>query len=219
MPSRPLFSRSRDIRQFHFRNLGHYFLRGILVLAPVMITFTVVLWLFRKLDGWVNPYVNAPGVGLLAMIVLILLVGWFSSFFIIQRTFRIVDRVLEHLPGVSFIYSSVRDFFEAFVGRKRRFNQAVLVKTFNDDVWLVGFLTDEAAGNFGMGENYVSVYVPQAYNVAGQLYVVPRERIRLIENHASTEVMKYAVTGGAVELAEKEPETRNLVRAARSQPA
>lgn len=200
MPSRPASSRSRDIRRFDVRNLGQYFLRGILVLAPVAITFTVVVWLFRKLDGWVNPYVNAPGVGLLTLIVLILLVGWFSSFFLIQRTFRIVDRVLEHMPGVSFIYSSVRDFFEAFVGRKRRFSQAVLVNVFPNDVWLVGFLTDEAAGNFGMGEDYVSVYVPQAYNVAGQLYVVPRDRVKLLEDHSAADVMKYAVTGGAVEL-------------------
>lgn len=200
MPYRPDPFRPRDLREFRFRNLGQYFLRGILVLAPIIITFSVVLWLFRKLDGLVNPYVNAPGLGLLAMILLILLVGWVSSFFLIQRTFRVVDRVLEHMPGVSFIYSSVRDFFEAFVGRKRRFSQAVLVNVFADEVWLVGFLTDEAAGNFNLGENFVSVYVPQAYNVAGQLYVVPRERVRLIENHAPPEVMKYAVTGGAVEL-------------------
>jgi uncharacterized membrane protein len=200
MPSRPASSRQRDIRQFHVRNLGQYFLRGILVLAPIAITFTVILWLFRKLDGWVNPYVDAPGAGLLAMIVLILLVGWFSSFFLVQRTFRIVDRVLEHMPGVSFIYSSVRDFLEAFVGRKRRFTQAVLVNVFADEVWILGFLTDESAGSFDLGENFVSVYVPQAYNVAGQLYLVPRERVRLIENHPSPDVMKYAVTGGAVEL-------------------
>jgi uncharacterized membrane protein len=200
MPSRPSTPRKRDLREFHPRNLGQYFLRGVLVLAPVIITFTVVVWLFRKLDGLMNPYVNAPGAGLLAMILIILLVGWVSSFFLVQRTFRVVDRILEHMPGVSFIYSSVRDFFEAFVGRKRRFTQAVLVNVFAEDVWLVGFLTDEDAGNFNLGEKFVSVYVPQAYNVAGQLYVVSRERVKLIEGHAPPEVMKYAVTGGAVEL-------------------
>lgn len=219
MSSRSPSHRPRDLREFHFRNLGHYFLRGLLVLAPVMITFTVIVWLFRKLDGWMNPYTEIPGLGLLAMILLILLVGWFSSFFIIQRTFRVVDRVLDHLPGVSFIYSSVRDFLEAFVGRKRRFTQAVLVNVLADDVWIVGFLTDEAAGNFNLGDEFVSVYVPQAYNVAGQLYVLPRNRVRPIENHAPPEVMKYAVTGGAVELAEKEPDNRNMPGAPRSQPA
>ena len=199
MPSRPIIL-SRDRRPLRQRSLGHFFLRGLLVLAPVMITFTVVLWLFRKLDGWVNPYVSAPGVGLLSMIVLILLVGWVSSFSLIQRTFKVVDRVLEQMPGISFIYSSVRDFFEAFAGRKRRFTQAVLVSVFSEDIWIVGFLTDETAGNFELGEDYVSVYVPQAYNVAGQLYVVPRNRVRPIEGHTSPDVMKYAVTGGAVEI-------------------
>lgn len=203
MSARPSLQLHRDLRRFHPRHLGQYFLRGVLVIAPLLITASVCVWLFRKLDGLINPYETAPGLGLLALILLIILVGWISSFFLIRRTFSVVDRGLEQLPGVSFIYSSVRDFFEAFVGRKRRFTQAVLVSVFNDDVWIVGFLTDEAAGNFDLGEDYVSVYVPQAYNVAGQLYVVPRDRVKLIENHAPPAVMKYAVTGGAVELVEK----------------
>lgn len=200
MPSRPPASRPRDRPHFQSRSLGQYFLRGILVLAPVLITFSFLVWLFRKLDGLVNPYVNAPGAGLAAMILFVLLVGWVSSFFLVQRIFRVVDRILEHMPGVSFVYSSVRDFFEAFVGRKRRFTKAVLVNVFADEVWLVGFLTDETAGNFNLGEKYVSVYVPQAYNVAGQLYVVSRERVRPLEDHSPPDVMKYAVTGGAVEI-------------------
>jgi uncharacterized membrane protein len=194
----------RHIRHFHIRHTGEYILRGVMVLGPLLITISLLVWFFRKLDGLFNPYVTTPGAGFVALVLFIVVVGWVSSFFFMRRTFGIVDRGLEHLPGVSFIYTSVRDFLEAFVGNKRRFTQAVLVKVFADDVWLVGFLTDDAAGNFNLGEEYVSVYVPQAYNVAGQLFVVKRARVRLIENRSSAEVMKYAVTGGAIESVDKD---------------
>jgi uncharacterized membrane protein len=102
---------------------------------------------------------------------------------------------------VNFIYSSIRDFFDAFVGDKRRFTQAVLVNVLAEEVWMVGFLTDEDLTKLELGADYVAVYVPQAYNVAGQLYMVKRSRIRPLDDLASTDVMKYAVTGGAVEIA------------------
>ena len=108
-------------------------------------------------------------------------------------------------PGIKFIYSSVRDFFGAFAGDKRKFNQAVLANVFGNDVWIVGFLTDEEMNKFEMGSDKVAVYVPQAYNFAGQLYILPRDKVRHIEHITSGEAMKYAVTGGVVHLEEEEP--------------
>jgi uncharacterized membrane protein len=90
----------------------------------------------------------------------------------------------------------VRDFFEAISGSKKGFTRAVLVNVFADEVWIVGFLTDDDLNKFNLGAEYVSVYVPQAYNFAGQLYMVNRKRIRLVEQVPSGEAMKYAVTGG-----------------------
>lgn len=191
-------------RKFSFRHVGQYFLRGILVIAPLFLTITLLLWLFRKVDGLLSPQITTPGLGLLSVLLAVVLVGWISSFFFVQRTFGVIDRGLEHTPGVSFIYSSLRDFLEAFVGNKRRFTEAVLVNVHADEVWLVGFLTDEDLDAFGLGAKFVSVYVPQAYNVAGQLYLVKRERVRPIGHLSPPDVMKYAVTGGAVEVSEKD---------------
>jgi uncharacterized membrane protein len=62
-----------------------------------------------------------------------------------------------------------------------------------------------------MGADKVAVYVPQAYNFAGQLYVLPREKVKKIDKISSGEAMKYAVTGGVVDLdAERHKETRDL---------
>lgn len=190
--------------QFHWRNSGQYFLRGILVLAPVLITISALLWAISKVDGILHPLVTRPGLGLAFILLLIVLVGWISTFGFIKRIFGLAGTAIEHTPGVSFIYTSVRDFFEAFVGNKRRFTQAVLVNVLDDDVWLVGFLTDEDPSMFNLAAGYVSVYVPQAYNVGGQLYLLKRSRVRPIENLAPADVMKYVVTGGAVEIADKD---------------
>lgn len=201
--NQPAHKRLRHIRHFHFRHTGEYILRGVLVLAPVLITISLLIWFFRKLDNFLNPYITTPGAGFVVVVAFVITVGWISSFLMMRRTFGIVDRGLEHLPGVSLIYTSLRDFLEAFVGNKRRFTQAVLVNIL-PEVWTVGFLTDESGGNFNLGEDYVSVYVPQAYNVAGQLYVVKRDRVRSIENRSPAEVMKYAVIGGAIESSDKD---------------
>jgi uncharacterized membrane protein len=116
------------------------------------------------------------------------------------------DHWLEKTPGIKFIYTSTRDFFEAFAGDKKRFNKAVLANVFAEEVWIVGFLTDEEMQKFEMGADKVAVYVPQAYNFAGQLYILPRSKVRKIDKISSGEAMKYAVTGGVVDLDDERKE-------------
>ena len=118
------------------------------------------------------------------------------------------DHWLEKTPGIKFIYSSIKDFFEAFAGEKRRFNKSVLINVFADDVWIVGFITDEELQKFELGADKVAVYVPQAYNFAGQLYILPRARVKAIENITSGQAMKYTVTGGVVDLDEERNEEK-----------
>lgn len=114
------------------------------------------------------------------------------------------DHWLERTPGIKFIYTSIKDFFEAFAGDKKKFTKAVLANVFANDVWIVGFLTDEEMQKFEFGADKVAVYVPQAYNFAGQLYILPREKVKHIQHISSGDAMKYAVTGGVVEMEEKE---------------
>lgn len=180
--------------------MGRYFFRGLMVIAPIIVTIALVHFVFVWVDSLLKPWVETPGVGFVIILTLVFVVGWVGSFLLADRLFGWFDAWLERLPGVNFVYSSVRDFFKAFVGNKRRFTHAVLVNVFAEDVWLVGFLTDEDLDEFQLGADFVSVYVPQAYNVAGQLYLVRRDRVRAVDHIAPGLAMKYAVTGGAVEL-------------------
>ena len=96
--------------------MGQYFLRGVLVIAPVLITIGLLLWLFRKVDGLLSPQVTMPG--LACVLFSVVLIWWISSFFHRATYLRRVQPRAGAHARVSFIYSSLRDFFEAFVGSK-----------------------------------------------------------------------------------------------------
>ncbi len=202
-----------------------YFLQGLLIIAPLAITIYSIYWIVSTVDSWVpislfrEPIRDADGkitgyiaknygLGFLIVITAIIVIGYLSSLFIQSKIFNLFDRWLEKTPGIKFIYTSTRDFFEAFAGNKKKFNIAVLANVFSDDVWIVGFLTDEEMQKFDMGSDKVAVYVPQAYNFAGQLYILPREKVKKIEQISSGEAMKYAVTGGVVDLEAEKKEPR-----------
>ncbi|HEX2630059.1 MAG TPA: DUF502 domain-containing protein [Chitinophagaceae bacterium] len=193
------------------KKLLRYFIQGIIILAPIGITAYVLYWLFEKVDSILRPAVgNIPGLGFGIIIVFVLLVGWLSSNFLMGSAINFFDHLIERTPGIKFIYTSTKDFFEAFAGDKRKFNRPILANVFADDVWIVGFLTDEEMQKFDMGADKVAVYVPQAYNFAGQLYILPHDKVRKIERITAGEAMKYAVTGGVVDLdAERTEEKRN----------
>lgn len=202
---------------FRWKKVIQYLLQGLLIIAPLAITAYTIYWIVSTVDGWI-PIFRQPirdfqgnitgyevknyGVGFIAILMVVVLIGYLSSFFIQSKIFNLFDSWLEKTPGVKFIYSSVRDFFNAFAGDKKKFNKAVLANVFSADVWIVGFLTDEEMSKFEMGADMVAVYVPQAYNFAGQLYVLPRARIKYIDSITSGEAMKYAVTGGVVDVDE-----------------
>jgi len=206
MPTRPLSRHTpKALAATTGGRLLHYLLRGLILLVPIALSIFIVYWFLDRVDGILRPFFPTRGMGLLALLAIVVITGWFSSFFLIKKIYRLVDSWLERMPVINFIYSSTRDFLEAFAGKKRRFTQAVLVNVLAEEVWLIGFLTDEDLEEFKLGGKYVSVYVPQAYNVAGQLYLVKRDRVRPIDHLSSAEVMKYAVSGGAVELVTGKP--------------
>jgi uncharacterized membrane protein len=210
----PLFMK---YRQFP-RKLFQYFLQGLIILAPIAITIFAVTSLFNWIDSilpnlvhklfpkWlgVDEYGSPrriPGVGFIVVVFVVLLVGYISSSFIVSRLVDLFDKILERTPGIKFIYSTVKDFFEAFAGNKRKFDRAVLVSIESIDVWKVGFITQDELKEFGL-QDYVAVYVPQSYAFAGNLYFVKKERVRVLSDISSAEAMKFAISGGVTEIDE-----------------
>jgi uncharacterized membrane protein len=190
------------------------FLQGLVVIVPIAVTIYAVIWLFRAIDSilpgivyalfpdnTVIPHesVDIPGINVIILILLIIFIGWISSLFFVSRLVSFFDRVLEHTPGVKFIYTSVKDFLEAFAGNKRKFDKPVLVNVDGADVWRVGFITHEDAHSLDLADHAV-VYVPHAYAVSGITYIVPKEKIRLLTHTTSADAMKFTISGGVTEV-------------------
>lgn len=193
-----------------FKKILRLFIQGLVILAPIGVTAYVIYWLFTKVDNILLPYVDIPGLGFVIIIVFILLVGWVSSTFLMGGFISLFDSWVGRAPVIKFIYTSTKEFFEAFSGDKKKFDKPILANAFAEDVWVMGFITDEELAKFNMGAEMVSIYIPQAYHWAGQLYILPRSRIRIIDKVGPGDVMKYAVTGGVVDAEEEKsllPET------------
>ncbi len=191
-----------------------FFLQGLVLIAPVAVTVYVILWLFTTVDNLLpniihsifphnpdieNRIVTIPGFNFVLVIFLFIIIGWLSSLFFVSRILSLFNYLLEHTPGVKFIYTSVKDFFEAFTGNKRKFDKPVLVNVDAAGVWRVGFITQASAVHFEMPENVV-VYVPHSYAVSGITYIVPKENIRPLTHITPTDAMKFAISGGITEV-------------------
>jgi uncharacterized membrane protein len=184
-----------------FQRVIQYFLQGLLILGPVSITIYFIYIVFDKIDSILRPAINIPGLGFVIIIGFILFVGYISSFFVMGRILSVVDKILEKTPGIKLFYSFVRDFFEAFAGNKKKFTHNVLANVDDTDIWRVGFITQEDMSIFGM-ENYVAVYLPMAYSVAGNVYIVPKEKIKPITSISAAQSMKFAVSGGVTTISD-----------------
>jgi uncharacterized membrane protein len=187
------------------RGLLQVFLQGLIILAPIVITIWALTSLFNFVDSILPDIIekifpefsnyNLPGMGFIVAILIILLVGYVSSSFVVGKLVELFDSILQKTPGIKIIYTTVKDFFEAFAGNKRKFDKAVLVAIEAPDIWRIGFVTQEELTEFGLNE-YVAVYVPQSYAFAGHLYFVKKDRVRIVTDIGSADAMKFAISGG-----------------------
>jgi len=198
------------LERFRWKSIIKYLLQGLLVIAPIAVTIYAIYWVVSTIDSWL-PIFRQPvkdfeghtigyevknyGLGFVIVIVSVILIGYLSSFFIQSRIFSLFDKWLEKTPGVKYIYSSVRDFFEAFAGEKRKFDKPVLANVDDTDVWRIGFITQRDMSNWGL-QNHLAVYVPMAYSIAGNVYILPSNRVKPITRITSSDAMKFAISGG-----------------------
>jgi uncharacterized membrane protein len=207
------------MKPFRPAKLVNYFFQGLIILAPIVITAWAVLSLFNYIDDILpnllhvlfpdlvklNPQgepEKIPGLGFLVVVLIVLSVGYISSLFFVSKLVDLFDRVLERTPGIKIIYTTIKDFLEAFAGNKRKFNKPVLVNVDASDVWRMGFITQTDLSQFDMKE-HVCVYVPHSYAFSGITYFVKQDRIRVIKDVNSTDAMKFVVSGGVTDVAEE----------------
>jgi uncharacterized membrane protein len=175
------------------RRLLNYFLRGLVLVAPLAITLYVCWIVFVRIDGWLG--LPIPGLGFVVTIALITLIGFLGSNLITRGMLAIVDQTVGRLPFVRLLYTSTKDLLNAFVGEKRRFDKPVLVRVSREsEARMVGFVTQESLDRLGL-PGYASVYFPQSYNFAGNLVAFPSSQLEPLDA-ASADVMAFIVSGG-----------------------
>lgn len=181
-----------------------YFIQGLLLFIPVIITGAILLKLFDffaslfSTFGFSSNTLLNTALGLSLTLLFILFLGLLASSFVFKGLFTYIEEKLEHVPFIRHIYSPVKDFTNAFVGNKKRFNKPVLVLTNPQaNIEEIGFITREELDDFGLKDR-VAVYMPLSYSLSGKLIIVPKQSVKPL-NIEPAEAMKFIVSGGVTD--------------------
>ncbi len=185
------------ITEITSRRLIRYFLQGILFVGPISITVFIMYKMFMFVDGLID--IDIPGLGMLIVFGSITILGALASTIFAKPLFDLLENLLNHLPVVKVLYSSLKDFMDAFVGKDKKFTQPVLILTSGEsNLHMIGFVTKPDMNEIGL-PGMAAVYFPHSYNFSGNVYLVSKEFIKPIAA-SSTEVMKFVVSGGVAGL-------------------
>ena len=199
--------------------LQQYFIAGLLVWLPLVITVWVLMWLLGMLDGifvsilatieavvpgltgMAQAVMKIPGIGVLALGLLILLTGTLAANIVGQWWIRQWDALMARIPVVRSIYSSVKQVSDTlFSGSGKAFSKALLVQYPRHGSWTVAFLTGHPGGEVAhhLPGAHVSVYVPTTPNpTSGFFLMMPREDVIELDMSVD-EALKYIISMGVV---------------------
>jgi uncharacterized membrane protein len=179
-----------------------YFLQGIIVVVPLVAVYLTGKYIYDLLADY--SLFGSVWITLGIVLLSILIIGWFGRNVFLQPFFILFEDVLVRAPVIKFVYTSIKDLMEAFVGEKKRFNQPVLMDLIDGtQLQRFGFVTEDALHKLGPEfTGKVAVYVPMSYSVSGNLYIVPGTILTPLPNVEPAELMKYILSGGVTDLEE-----------------
>jgi uncharacterized membrane protein len=192
--------------------LKRYLITGLLIWIPLVITLWVLKVIFDMLDAsllllpealhtenWLG--VHIPGLGAILTIVIVFLTGIFATNFFGAQLVEVWHDVLQRIPVVNSIYSSVKQISDTlFSSSGQAFRKALLVQWPHPGMWTIAFLTGTPGGDVlnHLPPDCVSVYVPTTPNPTGGYFVIVR-RVDVIELDMSVDqALKYIISMGVV---------------------
>ena len=182
-----------------------YFLQGLLVFSPLIVTVYIIVAMFSVVDDSANSIIEhffnrrIRGVGFVLTLSIITMLGFLSSTLLFRGIFIWVENLLLKSAIVRLIYTSIKDLSNAFVGENKKFNKPVLVKMQQDTgIYKIGFVTQESFSLLHEKE-LVAVYLPLSYSFAGDLFLVEKSFVQPI-NINSMDAMKFIVSGGVTKI-------------------
>lgn len=183
----------------------NYLIKGTLVVLPLAGALFLIVWIVASIDSALNLSswfwedesgrpLYVPGLGILTVIVGLVVVGMIFTNVVTAPIYNWFNDLINRIPLFNTLYSSIKDFTEAFVGDAKKFNEPVLVEVNETGLKKVGFLTQRDLGKIGL-EGEVVVYFPYSYSFAGQVVIAKAERVTPLAMSA-TDAMKLVVSGG-----------------------
>jgi uncharacterized membrane protein len=197
-----------------------YFFAGILVVAPISITFYLA-WLFiNYVDSKVTPLIPAPynpenylpfavpGLGLLILVAGLTMVGALTAGFMGRLWMRLSERVLAKMPVIRTIYSAVKQILETVLAdQSAAFREAVLIEYPRRGMWAIGFITGRTKGEVQnlTEDECVNVFLPTTPNpTSGFLLFVPKPDIVPLAMTVE-EAIKMVISGGIITPPDRRP--------------
>ncbi len=185
-------------------------LAGLLVLAPSVITIWILYRLLNWMDNLLGRYLRfsfvdyhrIPGLGLLATLLLLVIVGSFATWLGAGPLARLWDRLLTRIPGIGIVYGSTKSLGEALLSQKEQaFKRVVLVPWPHTGMWRLGFVTGRAGAELRarFGTEMEVVFVPHTPNPAsGFVHYIPKADVIYLDWPVE-EGLKVIVSGGVVQ--------------------
>lgn len=187
-----------------------YFITGLLVIIPVWATFYVLSGLLGIIDGMLGDLplryigLDFPGLGIITLVIFVLLIGMLSANYLGTRFVRYGDHLMQKVPLVRGVYSTVKQIMETF-SMKHNFHGVALVEYPRKGCYSVGFITGEVQGkSLGKTGTFVTVFVPTTPNpTAGFLLILPEEEVTNLDMSVE-QGMKFIISIGLVSMGETE---------------
>lgn len=175
------------------------FLNGAVLVLPLVVT----LWLTARTvvftDGLLTRWISTsvPGLGLVVVVLVFILVGLLGSHVAGRAVLRGLNALIDRIPVLRLLHHSTKDILGAIAGDSRKFERPVLVALSADGgIETVGFLTVDSMAAWERPD-HVCVLIPQAFNWAASLVVVPRSRVTPLTISAS-DAMAFIVSGSTL---------------------
>ncbi|MDR3693794.1 DUF502 domain-containing protein [Mucilaginibacter sp.] len=188
-----------------FGALLNYFIKGLLIVVPLGAAFLLIFWAVKSIDNALNlsgilltdakgKPIYIPGLGILNVVVLILIAGILVTNVVTEPIKRWFNRWLNRLPLFKFLYSSIKDLTEAFVGEEKKFNEPVIVEVNEFGLKKIGFMVQRDLTKLNLPGD-VAVYFPFSYSFAGQVIIISADKVKPIDKSAA-DMMKFVISGG-----------------------
>jgi uncharacterized membrane protein len=169
------------------KNLKNTFLTGLFVIIPLVVSVALLVWFFQTLERLFSPLIGGveqmiapdiahiPGVGILAGLLIILLVGFFARNVVGERILDALDSIINRIPWYRTIYSTVKQLTDAFSpNNPRSFKEVVLVDYPMEGSQAIGFRTGTVERE---GRTLAVVFVPTNHIYFGDVLFLPEERV------------------------------------------